>query len=68
VVEVYRARGNWRWRIKDAVNSKILGASSEGYKRRIDAIKNIERVGDCCISFSVCAYSERGPVEITVEA
>lgn len=34
----------WRWRLRDRRSDKIIGASSEGYKRRIDAIANLKRV------------------------
>lgn len=34
----------WRWR-HTAVNGKIIGASSEGYKAKEDCVKNAERHG-----------------------
>lgn len=37
-------RGAWRWRHK-AVNGKIIGSSSEGYKSRADAVSNAEALG-----------------------
>jgi uncharacterized protein YegP (UPF0339 family) len=38
---VYRdATGQWRWQVK-ASNGRIIGASSEGYKRRGRAIDNL---------------------------
>jgi len=43
--EVYQdKRGEWRWRRK-ASNGQIVGASSEGYKKRSDAEANAARQG-----------------------
>jgi len=43
--EFYRdAAGEWRWRRK-APNGRIVGASSEGYKNRIDFVNNARRHG-----------------------
>lgn len=43
VFEVYQdKRGEWRWRRK-AVNGKIVGAASEGYKTRADCEANMTR-------------------------
>lgn len=44
VVQIYKSRGAWRWRMTDFLNRKIIAASSEGYRRRIDAVKNLRRV------------------------
>lgn len=33
-------RRQWRWRLKSAHNGKIIGASSEGFKNKGDAIDN----------------------------
>lgn len=38
------ASGEWRWRVLDARNGRILGASTEGYVARRDAAKNYERL------------------------
>ena len=38
------ARGKWRWTLK-AENGRVIGASSQGYKRRADCLLNIRRVG-----------------------
>ena len=46
IVEVYKKGGQWRWRMRDRRNGKTIGASTEAYKRRIDAIRNLQRVGD----------------------
>lgn len=37
-------KGEWRWR-HTATNGNIIGAASEGYKARADAVKNAERHG-----------------------
>ena len=37
-------RGEWRWR-RRAVNGNIIGAASEGYKSKDDAIANAQRQG-----------------------
>jgi len=34
----------WRWR-RTAVNGQIVGASSEGYKNRLDCVANARRHG-----------------------
>ena len=46
IVELYKRNGQWRWRMRDYRNKKIIGASTEGYKRRVDAIKNLNRIGE----------------------
>lgn len=32
--------GEWRWRV-EADNGEIIGASTEGYVRKVDAMKNL---------------------------
>ena len=34
----------WRWRVR-ATNGKIIGASSEGYKNRLDCVYNAQSLG-----------------------
>lgn len=42
-VEYYQdARGEWRWRMKDA-DGKIVGAACEGYNAKADCEKNARR-------------------------
>lgn len=36
--------GEWRWTRKSA-NGKIVGASTEGYKNKIDCVENAKRSG-----------------------
>jgi uncharacterized protein YegP (UPF0339 family) len=43
--EFYQDKQNdWRWRRK-AVNGRIVGASSEGYRNRTDCVDNATRNG-----------------------
>lgn len=42
-VSFYRRFGNWRWTIKSS-NGRKIGASSEGYKNKLDAVSNFELV------------------------
>ncbi len=37
-------RGEWRWERK-ALNGRIVGASTEGYKNRDDCVANARRNG-----------------------
>lgn len=37
-------RGEWRWR-RRATNGNIVGAVTEGYKAKADAVKNAEHYG-----------------------
>lgn len=37
-------RRQWRWRMLDARNRRIIGASSESYLNRHQAISNLKRV------------------------
>lgn len=50
-IVLYRHGKNWRWRLIDDRSKKIIGASTEGYRRRIDALKNLRRV--TCYAYSV---------------
>ena len=36
--------GDWRWTLVAAENGKTIGASTEGYRRRIGAVRNAARV------------------------
>lgn len=43
--EFYKdARGEWRWRRK-APNGETVGASTEGYRNRVDCVANARRNG-----------------------
>jgi uncharacterized protein YegP (UPF0339 family) len=36
-------KSQWRWTRRNGGNSKIVGASSEGYARKDSALRNIKR-------------------------
>jgi uncharacterized protein YegP (UPF0339 family) len=63
-VYVHRdSQRQWRWTVRHAVNGKTIGASSEAYKRRGDAIKNLKQLTGCLLgkvpvhgSFSTVAF------------
>jgi len=43
--EIYKdKRGEWRWTCT-ARNGEIVGASTEGYKNRVDCVANAKRFG-----------------------
>lgn len=44
IVTAYKGKGGWRWQMKDALNGKIIGASTEGYKNLGDMLDNFRRV------------------------
>ncbi len=39
-IDVEGGAGHWRWRVRSA-NSRILGASSESFEKRVDALRNL---------------------------
>lgn len=44
VVKIYVRRKEWRWSMADKRNGRIIGASTESYKNRHQAINNLKRV------------------------
>lgn len=44
LITLYRWGKNWRWRMHDKHSGNVIGASTEGYRKRIDALKNLNRV------------------------
>lgn len=45
-IKVHRGEdGDWRWQWK-AGNGRIVGASTEGYRRRAECIRNLEYLTD----------------------
>jgi uncharacterized protein YegP (UPF0339 family) len=43
--EIYQdTRGEWRWR-RVAANGRVVGASTESYRNRIDCVSNAKRNG-----------------------
>ncbi len=53
-IEIYKNEDEWRWRIT-ATNGKIIGASTEGYKNKIDCIKNMKSVGEQLSHYAISA-------------
>jgi len=52
ILKVYEdAAGEWRWEIKSGGNYKITGASSEGFKNKEGALKNLRLVGQQITQF-----------------
>ena len=47
VIQDITAKREWRWRITHK-NTNIVGASTEGYRRRIDCLRNLKLV--TCLS------------------
>ena len=43
---------DWRWQIK-AINGKIIGASTEGYKNRVDCEANLIAVGKAASGYKM---------------
>lgn len=56
-VELYKTPKGWRWRMADS-NGKVIGASTESYRRRIDCVKNLARVGSVGVNSWPVAYSK----------
>jgi hypothetical protein len=49
-IKLFKTKTGWRWRMTDEANGKVIGASTQGYSRRIDAVRNLNRVarvGSC---------------------
>lgn len=66
-INVYRdSNKEWRWVRKTVTNNKIVGASSEGYKRKEGALANIRRTqkGPCIVYYAV--YSTNGQIHAEV--
>lgn len=47
-------RSQWRWRLTDARNNRVLAASSEGYRDRADLVRNIARVTGLHVGLFIC--------------
>ena len=45
--------GEWRWSMRMRRGGLIVGASTEGYKKRSAAVKNLTRVTGCPASILV---------------
>ena len=49
----------------DCRNKKIIGASTEGYRRRVDAVKNLNRIG--AIDYRTWLGSSKAKYEVKME-
>lgn len=43
-IYLYRSHSGWRWRIRDSRNGRIIAASTEAYRDRKAALRNLNRV------------------------
>ncbi len=41
---IYKSKDGWRWSVADRSNGKILADSGQGYSRKIDCVRGLERV------------------------
>lgn len=51
VIEMYKARDGWRWRMRSTRNRKIVAESGEAYTRPGNALRAIWRLpleAECC--------------------
>lgn len=46
-ITLYISNDGWRWRMTDARNGRIIGASTEAYARRSACLANLARVTGC---------------------
>lgn len=53
--ELYKSKGQWRWRVT-ARNGRKIAVSSEGYRRKRDA----QRGAELCMTALVLALTEQG--------
>lgn len=65
-VRIYKDdKKDWRWSLKRDHSKKIVGASTEGYRRKVDMLKNFELVtGITGFDFD---YQESGEAEWKVQ-
>jgi uncharacterized protein YegP (UPF0339 family) len=58
--EIFRdAAGQWRWRLVHE-NGRILADSGEGYSRRRDARRAVDRIRDNVADYEFVVYEDRG--------
>ncbi len=62
IVELYKSGEHYRWRMRDFRNHKIIGASTEGYKRKVYAVRNLARVGQAYLMIDDFVLLEKGRV------
>jgi uncharacterized protein YegP (UPF0339 family) len=67
-IEFYQEanQGEWRWRVR-ADNSEIVGASTEGYSRRVSAEHNLRSLLNYCrpVDIRIAADTKERPPEAT---
>lgn len=69
IIELKRTTSGWRWTMRDYRNRKIIGASTEGYRRRIDAVGNLERLSGTYMDIAGRAFFDsKGDVREVVES
>lgn len=61
-------KGEYRIQVKDARNGKILFASSEGYKNRAQAVRNLVRIYTILGAALVCDWGKRGKAVVEISA
>lgn len=61
-------KGEWRIHVTDGSNGKTLFASSEGYKNRRDAMRNMERVAGVLSLACISHWGQRGNAEFEINA
>ena len=44
IIRVYHDKAVWRWKLRDARNGRVIGASTEGYSSRSACLRNLARV------------------------
>lgn len=64
-LEVVEFKANHRWRLVAAENGKTIGASTESYRRRIDAVRNAARVLGVEADYLIDDETEREAIRVT---
>lgn len=61
-INVYKDfRGEWRWTLRSR-NQRIIGASTEGYKKRAAALRNLRAV----TGLMEDGYSKKGGIRVSM--
>lgn len=66
IVELYKGKNGYRWRISDFHNKKITQASTQGYSRRIDCLKNLDEARYCALHALRHLCHGRGSMKVEV--
>lgn len=64
-LEVVEFKANHRWRLVAAENGKTIGASTESYRRRIDAVRNAARVLGVEADYLIDDETKREAIRVT---